>query len=190
MILYDPNKLFAQELAWITDVALRNFTTRALTRAPEYFWTVRASLSCKFHPADEWTPGGLVLHTRRVAACAKSIAEGWRLSYGQKNALVAAALLHDVCKYGPHAHERAHLYDRHAALGERLVLSTDADAIVPRQLIARLVARHMGPYGPGDWSPDDATPLEIAVYTADWLASRPALFENGAGRRSWTARRR
>jgi len=177
------------ELAEITDAGLRGFVEGVLARAPVYFWSVPASTTGRFHPPDEWLPGGLVLHTRRVARVALEIARGWKLSYEQKNILVAAALLHDVCKYGPGPRERGELYGEHCEAGSRLVLSVPAADGIPRQLIAGLVYHHMGPFGPGAWTPEERTPLELALFTSDYLAARPDLFANGTGRRSWGGRK-
>lgn len=117
-------KDFKKQLSYIQDAWLKSAVKATLENAPEYFWTSPASSTGKFHPEWANNPGGLVRHVKSVADLAHHIAEAWGFSTEDHDAAVAAAILHDVFKYGP-GPKRPKLsgdpnwqaYRRHAVLG-------------------------------------------------------------------------
>ena len=59
-------QLFANELNDIKDAKLQAFAVKLLTNAPDYFFTVPASSSGKYHPYFAREEGGLVKHNHLI----------------------------------------------------------------------------------------------------------------------------
>jgi 23S rRNA maturation-related 3'-5' exoribonuclease YhaM len=85
------------EINEIKNDAIRSFVRSVLLKA-ETFWTIPASFSGKHHPPDEFSPGGNVLHTKRVVRIAKLICEAQERDSFEADIMIAAALLHDLTK--------------------------------------------------------------------------------------------
>lgn len=92
------------EVNMIVDPDIREFTERALTLAPDYFWT------------DE----ELILHTKKCVWLCREYANMDKLSSEHTDMLISAAILHDTFRYG--------LEGREKYKGDRL--STDALHVV------------------------------------------------------------
>ena len=58
--------LFERELSYIKDENIKEFAKRIIEDADEYFFTVPASSSGKYHPDFARGEGGLVRHTKAV----------------------------------------------------------------------------------------------------------------------------
>lgn len=96
--------VFEYELKCISDVGLRDAVTKFLTDAvPDYFFSVSASATGKYHPDFANGEGGLVRHTQMVVAVALelfSIEPYSNLSDTEQDIVIAACLLHDTFKLG------------------------------------------------------------------------------------------
>jgi len=174
------------EIDLISEDAIKSFVRSVLLRS-DVFWKIPSSFSGKYHPSDEHGVGGNVLHTKRVVRLAMIMAESYSLSPEETDIVLAACLLHDVCKgvvaseTGECRYDPMHPYtvakfisycqdeDKKFAneaqsstlfLGEELV-----------QSILRLVRCHLGP-----WSPVPETYpityLDYIVHLSDNIASK------------------
>lgn len=54
---------FDREITWIHDEKIRKFAQYCVDNLPDYFFTVPASSSGKYHPSYALADGGLVRHT-------------------------------------------------------------------------------------------------------------------------------
>ena len=96
----DRLKMFANEIGDIYDKDLKELATELIANADDYFFTVPASSSGKYHPPFDLGCGGLVRHTRCVAFMAMSIAESQCMSTMDRDSLIVAAIAHDIKKQG------------------------------------------------------------------------------------------
>ena len=96
----DRLKMFANEIGDICDKDLKELATELIANADDYFFTVPASSSGKYHPPFDLGCGGLVRHTRCVAFMAMSIAESHCMSTLDRDSLIVAAIAHDIKKQG------------------------------------------------------------------------------------------
>jgi HD superfamily phosphohydrolase YqeK len=174
------------EINLISDDAIKSFVRSVLFKA-ENFWDIPSSFSGKYHPKDEHGVGGNVIHTKRVARIAAIFADSYTLSEEERDIVIAACLLHDVCKgvkdsqnsavrYDPmHSYtvgkfiEKCRLHDKKTASeSDSSTLYLSEDVI---QSILRLVRCHLGP-----WSPVPETYpityLDFIVHLADNVASK------------------
>lgn len=181
----DKLKLFANEIGDIKNPKLRALATELIANADDYFFTVPASSSGKYHPQFDLGVGGLVRHTRCVAFFAKSIAESYCFSDDDKDAIIVAALAHDIKKQGDG--KGSHTVWEHPTLAKDYILEVieSHQLDVPKKLakmIAGAVHSHMGKWGnyPEFTKGNEPLPMpsnefEKALQSADYLASRKEL---------------
>lgn len=93
-------KLFANELNDISNPKLQEFAIRLLLNAPDYFFTIPASSTGKYHPPFSQGTGGLVRHTRCVIFFAKCNAESFDFIQKDIDLIIISALVHDILKQG------------------------------------------------------------------------------------------
>lgn len=136
---------------------------------PDYFWERPSSSSGKYHSPDERGKYGNWLHTKRVFAEYCNISESWvelsRITPMQKEKGKAAALVHDMMKYGWPSEQNDHTVNNHDLIAADVALHIGD---MPNDVV-RMIATHMGPWGEG---PNPETPAQLLLHTADKSAAR------------------
>ena len=177
--------LFANELNDIQDVNLQQFAMKLLSQAPDYFFTVPASSSGKYHPYFAREVGGLVKHTRCVIFYAECNAESFNFDSHTKDLAIIAALSHDMKKQGNG--NGKHTVWEHPELAYNFILETQRlfpqlISVEDATMIANAVLCHMGKwqhdvnFTRGKKSfPLPTTLFEYAIQSADYMASRVEL---------------
>lgn len=174
------------EINLISDDTIRSFVRSVLLKA-ENFWDIPSSFSGKYHPKDEHGFGGNVLHTKRVVRIVSIFSDSYTLSLEEKDIVLAAAILHDVCKgkkepgssvasYDPMHPYAVNKFVEKCKIQDRTIPSdSDSSTLYLSediiQSILRLVRCHLGP-----WSPVPETYpityLDFIVHLADSVASK------------------
>ena len=183
----DRLKMFANEIGDIYDKDLKELATELIANADDYFFTVPASSSGKYHPPFDLGCGGLVRHTRCVAFMAMSIAESHCMSTLDRDSLIVAAIAHDIKKQGNG--NGNHTVFEHPIYAKNYVLEIHKkiNSAVPVDVvekIANAVHSHMGKWGhdkefiKGNNSlPMPSNEFEFALQTADYIASRKEIVD-------------
>jgi putative nucleotidyltransferase with HDIG domain len=142
---------FESEIGLIESKTLRELIATVQVR-PEFF---KIAASRTHHDTGA---GGLVEHTRNVVRVAAHICDAYDYATTTRDAIIAASLLHDICKPS-----RAHAYEAAALL--KWYGFDDA--------ICDAVRYHMGRWTP---SPNKTSykdsEVSKTVHLADYLASR------------------
>ena len=100
MELKERLEMFKDELNLISNSAIREFAKACIKAAPDYvFVDCPSSSSGAYHPVDELSGDGTVLHTKRVFALAYELSRGFDCEH-HRDEICAAALLHDMAKQG------------------------------------------------------------------------------------------
>ena len=175
-------KRFLKAISLIHSEYVKGIVYAVLGKTRPEFFTAPSSSSGKYHPADEITEGGLVLHTLRVVAMADQLAgdpEYWESlkanNYLGYDILIASAILHDCCKSGKDTWGE-HTVTEHPLLTGQLIFETCGVNRITKG-IADTIAAHMG-YANKDRSwespilPRPTKPCQIILNRADYLASR------------------
>lgn len=189
MTIKEKLLLFANELFSISDNNLREFAARLIINAPEYFFTVPASSSGKYHPYFAREEGGLVKHTRCVVFYAMCNSESFDFTQNEKDLLIIAAIAHDIKKQGTPKYDRkkSHTVWEHPELASEYILEMQNKhpyliSVENAKQIANAVLCHMG-----KWAnhpeyvknkkqyPMPNTLFENALQSADYIASRTEL---------------
>lgn len=170
-------KLFSNEIGDITEENLRKFAEELVINADEYFFTVAASTSGKYHPSFDLGQGGLVRHTRCVVSFAVWEATSRMFTDHEKNLLIVAAIAHDIKKLGDG--KGNHTVDDHPKWAAEYVNDTNKRTKLltaeDENIIANMVYSHMGKWGHEKGMPLPKTELDKALQAADYIASRKEL---------------
>ena len=169
--------LFTRELSYISDSNLKEFAKAILKDADEYFFTVPASSTGKYHPDFARGNGGLVRHTKAVVYFTNEITrsemEFKLLDRHTADLLLVAALAHDIKKQGDGI--EGHTVKEHPTLAAKFIKKLWFDKegnfnISGNDIdyIYEVIESHMGPWQ----EPKPETRNQLIVYYADYIASR------------------
>ena len=170
---------FEKVLSRINSENIRAYTRKALENLPDYFFTVAASSSGKYHPEYVTGEGGLVRHVMAAALIGSDLLslQHRRFTRREKDIILAALILHDGVKHGWADCGRT-TFNHPAALVDLLTLvdhrayMTDAEF----RLLCGCVASHMGQWNESKWTgaklPKPRTAMQKFVHDCDYLASR------------------
>lgn len=102
MELREKLESFETELNFIVNPQIRLFAERAIGILPDYFWTVPASSSGKYHPVFATGVGGLLKHTKAAARIAVELFRTglWELTGDEKDLILVSLMIHDGFKLG------------------------------------------------------------------------------------------
>lgn len=166
-----------EELQLIANDKLKDTVIDFLkTKVPDYFWSVPASSSGKYHPKFSNGYGGLIRHTKMVVAVVDELMRIDSFSHTQsvKDAVVAACIIHDTFKHG---YNEGYTITSHPTIAADEWAKFVGDDIETdtNQIIYFSVLCHMG-----QWGPESAnrkiegyiSSCVALVHLADYIASR------------------
>ena len=157
------------EIDAIYDEEIREATLRTFMKGcPDYFLTKPTSSTGKYHSPDERGKYGNLIHTKRVFAAYANMSESYlevhEITERQREAGKAAALLHDMMKYGWTSEGREHTTNEHDVIGAEVARHIGGCS----NEVYRLIHGHMGPWGEG---PTPSSENEWLLHLADKSAS-------------------
>ncbi|MBI2266362.1 MAG: HD domain-containing protein, partial [Armatimonadetes bacterium] len=187
--------------------ALRALLKEAFEKAPPGYYQAPSSSSGRFHPADEvnsdlldpekmgafakpadvYTGGGLVLHTRRVVEAAKALTTFLGIKGVERDHIIASAALHDVMKFvkaedvkkvkpGEPVPWGEYTTPDHGLAGALWLSRLDsAKNGIKTKDIARFVEKHMSAWNKPETSPPTDFG-EMVVSMSDYMASQPGWY--------------
>lgn len=179
-------KLFINEINDIKGDNARKFSEELIGNADDYFFSVPASSSGKYHPQFDLGLGGLVRHTRCVTFFAEAMAESLDFDDDTTDLLIIAALAHDIRKQGDNT---GHTVREHPILASKYIkeLNKSLNLLTKSQvdMICGAVESHMGKWEHKkefvkfneDAYPMPKTDFEKALQAADYVASRKEILD-------------
>jgi len=182
----DKRGLFAYELNLIKSPQIRHFAQKAIELIPDYFFTIPASSTGKYHPSYALGEGGLLRHTKAAVWIADALFRNdtvtGKFDRDSKDIIITALILHDGLKSG--LLKETYTVENHAALMaahlKNTMTSERYDSILDR--VCPLIASHMGQWNKGregvEHSPLPRTAEERFVHMCDYLASRKIIEVN------------
>ena len=168
MKMNDYNTLIELVSSLIKTEKIKEFVLNFLeNEVPEYFKTIPASSSGKYHPASSLGEGGLVRHTISAVKIGHYIIGLKYLDLSQelKDSVIASLVLHDTFKQG-RGDGTGFTTNDHEIVASEEIRKAGFD------VIADLVSTHMGEWGKFSKIETD---LQFLVHLADYLASRKTL---------------
>lgn len=172
--------IFNNQTQLIKNTDLRQLVIDTLEATPDYFYTMPASTTGKYHPAYTLGDGGLVRHTKaavKIAECLLSI-EMYAALAKQSDLIYAALILHDTVKKGLNGTQWTTV--EHPLDAAKLLLDTaerkkftDMETV---NNIAGMIRSHMGQWNTNrdgaEVLPKPETKEQKFVHQCDYLASR------------------
>jgi hypothetical protein len=155
---------FQKEISLIQSKEKQEFVREALALLPDYFFTIPASSTGKYHPSYALGEGGLVRHTKAAVIIFYDIAnlEMFHVTPEERDLGIVALILHDGLKNG--IEQNTYTLTKHPVINE----------------VCSYIETHMG-----QWNTDYKTQEEVLekpstkmqklVHLADYLASRKYL---------------
>jgi len=188
----DKVAILRNEIDFIKDELLREFVEYCVDEAPDYFFTMPASTTGKFHPAYTLGEGGLIKHTKAAVKIAHDLLNLEQNKHLNADQIITALILHDSIKKGNNgSNYTVTEHPLYAAdfIGRKIdefEVDYEVDCAELEDLrlevahIQRLIKSHMG-----QWNSDYRLAKEILpkpqeedekfVHTCDYLASRKYL---------------
>jgi putative nucleotidyltransferase with HDIG domain len=175
-------RLMVDEIDTIKDIDNRKFALILLSNVPDYFFSVPASSSGKYHPKNDLGEGGLVRHSISVARMLDHLLEPYGyfdFNEEQKDLLKIAALFHDCMKSGTQEeYEKGkHTKFLHPLYAANFIMTeaiTHSYFYEKALFIYNAVIAHMGQWNTNAIGelPTPKTPDQKVLHLADYLASR------------------
>lgn len=162
---------------------IRDFARACLDIVPEYFWTVPASSSGKYHPMYALGDGGLVRHTLALCRIMKYILDLQCMGnvYMEREAelMLVAGMMHDTYKSGSDGDYTKSKYTKfnHPLLAANAVRGVKGYIKKEEvEFCAHCIESHMGEWNKDKRSnmvlPKPEDKYQILVHISDYLASR------------------
>ena len=175
---------FNKELRYIKDEKIRNSLILILEELPDYWFSVPASSTGKYHPKYALGEGGLLRHSKAAMKIGFELLEnptiGDKYTSHEKDLMLLALLVHDGLKSG-NPQEKYTRFDHPILMGKYIIDNKEKlnlkeeDAIFMNDVIKT----HMGP-----WTTDyngvevlekPKTKYQNFVHMCDYLASRKCI---------------
>lgn len=185
-------KLFENELSTFEDKDYRDFAEYCLARVPDYFFTIPASSTGKYHPNYCLGEGGLVRHTKAAMQIGEYLFEcgtfaGSSFVYNTKDVIRLCLMFHDCCKQGTTNSGSGHTEFEHPLMAQEFMINCYKDyqdtcndiGLYENDLDFNSIASHMGKWNTSKYS-NITLPIPIFaderfVHTCDYLASRKTI---------------
>ena len=181
--MYDKVAVFAEELSLIQDKDIRSFTEKCILRTPDYFYTVPASSTGKYHPEYSLGEGGLIRHTKALVYFAKELLSleynKQRFTALERDMIIAAGILHDSFKHGD-TEQQYSIANHPVVAADHILEWADENEREFAKTISDCVKSHMGEFNQDyrtkkEIMPKPQTDIEMFVHECDYLASRKPL---------------
>lgn len=182
-------KVFEKELILIENEKIRSFAIKAIEQMPDYFFSIPASSTGKYHPSYTIGDGGLARHVRAAVRIAFELfrLEEWSFTQDQKDLIIVALLLHDGWKNGMPENKISFTVTEHPTIASSEIKRIFWDTnIIPNEQIDYIcsgISTHMGQWNKNFKSGEEVLEKpklehQKFIHLADYLASRKCLEMN------------
>lgn len=177
-------KAFETEISYIRNPVIQDLAKRIVKIIPEYFYSVPASSSGKYHPQYALGDGGLYRHVMAAVRIAKILFQINSFTSDEQDLIITALIAHDGWKQGVDG-SGGHTLHAHPVIAAEVIseLVTTHNDLEKRYLedICSNIESHMGQWNTNPYNKNDVvlpvpkTKMQEFVHMADYLASRKAL---------------
>ena len=178
---YERINMFKTELDLIGDINVRKVCEYGLINAPEYFFTIPASTTGKYHPKQDLGECGLVRHTKSVIHIGIDLVKSEVFVKDTQQSIdfcVICGLFHDIVKCG--YEDSQYTKHEHPMLASmyltKCVKELNLENDIPLDRYAHAISCHMGKWNTNKHSDivlnKPETKYDYLLHTADYIASR------------------
>jgi len=174
-------KYFKKEISYIKNESKKKDIEYLINLLPDYFFSIPASSSGKYHPKFANTNNGLVKHTKVAVRIAYDLFETVNnFSDDDKDLIIMALIMHDGLKKG--LEEEKNTRHDHPLLVSKLIMENVSNLEMEVDEVRKmcmLIESHMGKWNTCKYSkielPVPRTEMQRFVHRCDYLASRSYL---------------
>lgn len=175
---------FKKELEFIKNDRIKVSCKTMIELLPDYFFSIPASSTGKYHPEFTLGDAGLVRHVKAAVRIAKDLLDnpciGGKYTNDEKDLMIMTLILHDGLKSGLN-HNKYTQVDHPILIKNYILENKDKLQLTNEELdfVGRAISSHMGPWNK-DFDgnvvlPVPKTKYENFVHMCDYLASRKYL---------------
>ncbi|MEG0026185.1 MAG: HD domain-containing protein [Bacilli bacterium] len=178
---------FTDEVNYIKNDKYKENIKILINLLPDYFFTVPASSTGKYHPSFASGDGGLLRHTKVAVKIAHELLEnpiiGESFKNAEKDLMIFALILHDGLKSGI-SKSKYVLFDHPMLIANYIRENKDKLSLTDNEIlfITNVIESHMGPWNTNNYSdvvlPVPKNKFQKFVHMCDFLASRKFLNVN------------
>ena len=170
-----------KEISFIKNERIRNSAYVLQSELPDYFWTIPASTTGKYHPDIELGESGLLRHSKAVTRMGYELLklEMFRSVYNEleRDLIIFALMFHDGVKLGLKGSKYTvfeHPIEMAKFIKERKDKLSLSDEEI--ELVCKMISSHSGEWNTNPYSdivlPKPKSKMEKFVHMCDYLASR------------------
>ena len=178
--MINKQEVFENEIVLIKNEDIRDSLRVLVDKIPDYFYTIPASSTGKYHPEYATGDGGLVRHTKAAVRMANELFGIYKFPDRTKDLIILSLVMHDSVKKGEEESKYT-LFDHPLVAGEFIKKYKDELKLTKEDLefVCNAIASHMGRFNTSEYSdvilPLPKTPEEKFVHMCDYLASRKVI---------------
>lgn len=175
---------FKVELAYIKNDKIRNACLEMIKLLPDYFFSVPASSTGKYHPEYALGEGGLLRHTKAAVRIGFELLNddciGDKYTSDEKDLMLMGIMLHDGLKSGVE-HSKYTKFDHPILMANYIMDNMDNLSLEDEELelVCSVIRTHMGPwtkdYDGNEVLEKPKTKYQNFVHMCDYLASRKCI---------------
>lgn len=176
--------LFNQEINYIKDSRVKESLVYMIEKLPDYFFTIPAASTGKYHPEYAQGDGGLLRHSKAAMRIGYELlsnpAIGDKYTDLEKDLMLMGLLLHDGLKLG-RPQEKYTRFD-HPILMANFIESEASNLKISKEevkFVADVIKTHMGvwttDYNGNEVLEKPKTKYQNFVHMCDYLASRKCI---------------
>ena len=144
------HEMFNKEIKYIKNERVKNSLITMLDRLPDYFYSVPASSTGKYHPSFSLGDGGLLRHTKAAVRIAIELFQDESLNNftdDEKDLLIMALTLHDGLKSGKTKSEYT-LFEHPILIAEYIKENKKDLELTDEEVdfVCDAIITHMGPW--------------------------------------------
>ena len=173
-------EVFKKELSYIVDEDIKESLAIMIDKIPDYFFTIPAASTGKYHPSFAQGDGGLVRHTKAAVRMAYELYGIYKFPQRTKDLIIMALVLHDSVKKG--IEETKWTLHDHPLIACEFIRNNKSELKLNDddiEFVCGCISGHMGKYNTCDYSdvilPLPKTPEQKFVHMCDFLASRKVI---------------
>jgi len=173
-------EVFENEIVLIKNEDIRDSLRILIDKIPDYFFTIPAASTGKYHPGYAQGEGGLVRHTKAAVRMANELFGIYKFPERTKDLIIFSLVMHDSVKKGEEESKYT-LFDHPLVAGEFIKKYKSELKLTKEDIdfICSAIASHMGRFNTSEYSdvilPLPKTPEEKFVHMCDFLASRKVI---------------
>ena len=182
MNIAEKTNMFEKEYDFIKDDKKKKDLITLVGLLPDYFFTIPAASTGKYHPKFANTKNGLVKHTKVAVRIAYELLNndtiGSKFSDNEKDLIIMALILHDGLKLGLEA-EKYTRFDHPLLISKFIMENSQKLTLTADELrtLCSMIETHMGqwtydPYTKKETLPKPTTELQRFVHMCDYLSSK------------------